>query len=86
MTWPQDQPETPAHLRDSDRAAGADIGPDCTRFSQMNDVFTRAFRDDSLRTPTPTASSPLTGWRPHRAGARGFRPAILPCATPPEVA
>ena len=39
---------TPQHLRDSDQAAGFDIGPDFERFNQMNDVFTRAFWDDTV--------------------------------------
>lgn len=49
MAWPQNHDDTPAHLLDSDREAGFEISPDYSRFSQMNDIFTRAFWDDAVR-------------------------------------
>jgi hypothetical protein len=35
--------------RDDDADAGIDITPEFERFAQRNDVFTRAFWDDTLR-------------------------------------
>lgn len=49
MTWPRNQTDTPPHLLESDRAAGFEITPAYTRFSQMNDIFTRAFWDPAVR-------------------------------------
>ena len=51
MTWPRNRPETPAHLLETDRLAGFEVTPDFARFSQMNDVFTRAFHDPAVRSP-----------------------------------
>lgn len=47
MTWPQNR--TPEHLRESDRAAGFEITDDFEPFDQMNDIFTRAFWDETVR-------------------------------------
>ncbi|WP_406644859.1 reductive dehalogenase domain-containing protein [Aliisedimentitalea scapharcae] len=45
MAWPQN---TPPH-RDDDARAGIDVTDDFERFSQRNDVFTRAFWDDRVK-------------------------------------
>ena len=59
---------------DSDQDAGFDIGPDFRRFSQVNDVFSRSFWDESVRSEHSqkfyaTYRRPLDRWRK----ARGFR-------------
>lgn len=41
----------PDHLTETDRLAGFEITDDFEPFDQMNDMFTRAFWDDSVRTP-----------------------------------
>lgn len=40
---------TPDHLLETDRLAGFEIDDNFERFDQMNDMFTRAFWDDSVR-------------------------------------
>ncbi|WP_120504648.1 reductive dehalogenase [Sulfitobacter mediterraneus] len=45
MSYPSNRPET----RPDDAAAGIDITDDFERFSQRNDIFTRAFWDDKVR-------------------------------------
>ncbi|WP_137703090.1 4Fe-4S double cluster binding domain-containing protein [Marimonas lutisalis] len=45
MTWPSNAPPR----RDGDTAAGIEITDGFERFSQRNDIFTRAFWDDSVR-------------------------------------
>ena len=49
MTWPQNAPNTPSHLLESDAAAGFEITPEFERFNQMDDIFTRAFWDADVR-------------------------------------
>jgi len=49
LNWPQNARKTPQHLLDSDAAAGFQISPEFERFSQMDDMFTRAFWDDTVR-------------------------------------
>ena len=39
----------PPHLRDSDAAAGFEISDDFEGFSQMNDIFTRAMWDETVK-------------------------------------
>ena len=36
-------------ISEMDRAAGFEIGPDFTRFDQINDIFSRAFWDDRVK-------------------------------------
>ena len=48
-SWPKNHSETPQHLRESDVAAGFEITEDFERFNQMNDMFTRAFWDDRVK-------------------------------------
>lgn len=48
MTWPANSPQTP-HDVDADAAAGIVVTEDFERFEQRNDVFTRAFWDDRIR-------------------------------------
>lgn len=59
MTWPENDPgrvsdavwaDWQARFAESDRAAGFEIGREFRPFSQMNDMFTRAFWDPSVRT------------------------------------
>lgn len=59
MAWPGNEPEGvsdetwtdwQARFGDSDRAAGFQITRDFRPFSQMNDIFTRAFWDPSVHT------------------------------------
>lgn len=45
MSYPSNHPE----IRDADAAAGIDITEDFERFTQRNDIFTRAFWDDTVR-------------------------------------
>ena len=45
MSYPSNRPET----RPDDAAAGIDITDDFERFTQRNDIFTRAFWDDKVR-------------------------------------
>ncbi|MCF2872858.1 reductive dehalogenase [Octadecabacter sp. G9-8] len=49
MTWPANT--TRDHLCDSDAAAGFEITDDFARFDQMNDMFTRAMWDDTVKSP-----------------------------------
>ena len=46
MSYPSNQPDQ----REGDAAAGIDVTEEFERFEQRNDVFTRAFWDDSVRT------------------------------------
>ena len=47
MTWPANS--RPDHLRDSDAAAGFEITKDFEPFDQMNDMFTRAMWDETIK-------------------------------------
>ena len=47
MTWPANA--TPDHLLDSDKAAGFEISYEFKPFNQMNDMFTRAMWDDTVK-------------------------------------
>lgn len=51
MSWPQNTP----HQRDSDAAAGIEVTDDFERFNQRNDMFTRAFWDERIRSPRTDA-------------------------------
>ncbi|WP_420860061.1 reductive dehalogenase domain-containing protein [Marivivens marinus] len=59
----------PQHLLDSDAAAGFEITEDFERFDQMNDMFTRAFWDDSVRSPDTDAF--FNSYRMEAAPRRG---------------
>ncbi len=61
--------KTQQHLCDSDIAAGFEIGPDFERFSQMNDVFTRAFWDDQVKSKDTEAF--FASYRMEAAPRRG---------------
>lgn len=60
MAWPRNDPEAPIDdaqwndwqdkFAESDRAAGFEITKEFRPFSQMNDMFTRAFWDPTVRT------------------------------------
>ena len=45
MAWPQNTPPQ----RDTDAAAGIDVTDDFERFAQRNDIFTRAFWDERVK-------------------------------------
>lgn len=47
MTWPANS--TPEHLLKTDRDAGFDLTEDFAPFDQMNDMFTRAMWDDTVK-------------------------------------
>ncbi len=51
MAYPSNQPTS----HKDDAAAGIEITPEFERFTQRNDIFTRAFWDDSVRTPKTDA-------------------------------
>lgn len=59
----------PQHLRDSDRAAGFEVTPEFQRFSQMNDVFTRAFWDPKVKSTDTDAF--FASYRMEAAPRRG---------------
>jgi ferredoxin len=60
---------TPKHLLETDRLAGFEITEDFTRFNQMNDIFTRAFWDDSVRSKDTDAF--FASYRMEAAPRRG---------------
>jgi epoxyqueuosine reductase len=51
MTWPQNSPLQ----KDGDAAAGIEVTDDFERFTQRNDMFTRAFWDEQIRSPKTDA-------------------------------
>lgn len=63
------QPQTPKHLRESDQAAGFEFVEGAARFSQMNDIFTRAFWDDRVRSDDTDAF--FASYRMEAAPRRG---------------
>ena len=69
MAWPSNQAETPEHLLESDREAGFEVTPDFKRFSQMNDMFTRAFWDETVRSKDSDAF--FNSYRMEAAPRRG---------------
>ena len=42
-------------ISEMDRAAGFEIGPDFARFDQINDIFSRAFWDERVKSADPKA-------------------------------
>ena len=67
MTWPANR--TPEHLLDTDRQAGFEIGEGFQPFDQMNDMFTRAMWDDTVRTADTDAF--FASYRMEAAPRRG---------------
>ena len=65
MTWPHNTPPQ----RDGDDAAGIDVTDDFERFHQRNDIFTRAFWDDSVRSKQSDAF--FASYRMEAAPRRG---------------
>lgn len=51
MSWPSNTPDQ----RETDAAAGIEVTEDFERFNQRNDMFTRAFWDDRIRSPKTDA-------------------------------
>ncbi|MBM1222279.1 reductive dehalogenase [Ponticoccus sp. SC2-23] len=67
MTTPDDI--LPDHLRDSDRHAGFDLTAEFEPFDQMNDIFTRAFWDEKVRSKETDAF--FASYRMEAAPRRG---------------
>lgn len=67
MTWPANA--TPDHLRDSDTAAGFELNEDFEPFNQMNDMFTRAMWDDTVKSKDSDAF--FASYRMEAAPRRG---------------
>lgn len=67
MSYPANR--TPGHLRETDRMAGFEVLPEFERFSQMNDIFTRAFWDDRVRSKDTDAF--FASYRMEAAPRRG---------------
>ena len=59
----------PEHLRETDRAAGFEVNEDFERFSQMNDIFTRAFWDARVKSKDTDAF--FASYRMEAAPRRG---------------
>ena len=51
MAWPSNSPPQ----RDGDSDAGIEVNGDFARFTQRNDIFTRAFWDDTVKSPKTEA-------------------------------
>jgi len=69
MAWPENEDTTAQGLLDSDKAAGFDITPEFQRFSQMDDMFTRAFWDDEVQSEDTDAF--FASYRMEAAPRRG---------------
>ena len=67
MTWPANT--TPKHLRDSDAPAGFEITDAFEPFNQMNDMFTRAMWDDTVK--SADADGFFASYRMEAAPRRG---------------
>ncbi|MEZ5714122.1 MAG: reductive dehalogenase domain-containing protein [Paracoccaceae bacterium] len=65
MAWPSNIPPQ----RDGDGAAGIEVSDDFTRFAQRDDIFTRAFWDDTVRTKKTDAF--FASYRMEAAPRRG---------------
>ena len=83
MTTGRKEPQTNAGRSAIDRAAGFEVGPDFARFDQINDVFSRAFWDESVRSADTDAFLTAIVPRPPHAGLTVLRSATSPFATPP---
>ena len=69
MNWPANAAPLDPTLAASDAAAGFEIGEDFQRFSQMDDMFTRAFWDDEVRSADTDAF--FASYRMEAAPRRG---------------
>lgn len=67
MSYPANR--TPEHLLESDRAAGFEVSEEFERFSQMNDIFTRAFWDEGVKSKDTEAF--FASYRMEAAPRRG---------------
>ncbi|ABD54885.1 4Fe-4S dicluster domain-containing protein [Jannaschia sp. CCS1] len=67
MSYPANR--TPDHLLESDRAAGFEISADFERFDQRNDIFTRAFWDERVKSKDTDAF--FASYRMEAAPRRG---------------
>ena len=69
MSWPANAAPLDPDLAAVDKAAGFEITPDFQRFSQMDDIFTRAFWDDEIRSKDTDAF--FASYRMEAAPRRG---------------
>lgn len=69
MTKPLNTATGPATNTTSDAQAGIHVTPEFERFSQVNDIFTRAFWDDTVRSPKTDAF--FASYRMEAAPRRG---------------
>ena len=72
MNWPQNRAKTPENLLESDREAGFEIGPEFERFSQMDDMFTRAFWDPAVQSEAAMGFFESYGDSPEPRRGDGF--------------
>ena len=72
MTTGRKEPQTKADHSAIDRAAGFEVGPDFARFDQINDVFSRAFWDASVRSADSDAFFDSYRLAPSPRRADGF--------------
>ncbi len=79
MTWPQNSPLQ----KDGDAAAGIEVTDDFERFTQRNDMFTRAFWDEQIRSPKTDAFFASYRMEATRAAGTASVRRISPCATRP---
>ena len=69
MAWPENSEQTADWLLESDLQAGFEITENFERFSQMNDMFTRAFWDPEIQTKDSDAF--FASYRMEAAPRRG---------------
>ena len=68
-------------ISEMDRAAGFEIGPDFTRFDQINDIFSRAFWDDRVNSADTDAFLTVIAARRRRAAPTALHSVTLPSET-----
>ena len=66
-----------------DRAAGFEFGPNFTRFDQINDIFSRAFWDDRVKSAYTDAFLTVIAARRRRAAPTALHSVTLPSGTRP---
>jgi len=78
MAWPSNSGEAErrnwrARFAESDAAAGIEVTEDFGRFSQRNDIFTRAFWDPAVKSAATAAFFESYRTQPEPRGGDGFR-------------
>ena len=68
-------------ISEMDRAAGFEIGPDFMRFDQINDIFSRAFWDDRVKSADTDAFLTVIAARRRRAAQTALHSVTLPSET-----